>query len=236
MTRLMGLLTAKSQSPSGQSLAPQHEKPHGIPHTNAASEDRTLPSTGPEPPPMHFATQPPNFQQYASPPPPSNYPPPSNHNPLLQHLYHPQNSQDDQLRPTDPLHLLAQAQRLSMLPQHFSMPPAAMGRGPPPDQRPPPHMFQNRAYEAPPPQGLLPMPPRNGHPPPNGPFPGGPPPGPPGFLPNHPFPGPNRPMYAPDHVGHLPPPGFPHPQLGASQQEMLATLFAGLGQRPGPNH
>ncbi|WWC92404.1 uncharacterized protein L201_007361 [Kwoniella dendrophila CBS 6074] len=190
-------------------MAPAHTQSY-TPSPN--DQIRHLSSTSaPNGPPAHLS---PNFYGAPDgPPPPSQ--PPSHANALLQQLYG--NSQDRQL-PPDPLQLLNQAQRQGyQQPPHMSVPPQFI--------RPPPNMYHQEESG-----GDMSSP---GYPPQNRqpPFVNGlPPPGfmppPPPFLHHGPPRPPGYPMpnYPPQHQPPYPPPG-------SAQQDMLATLFAGLGPR-----
>ncbi|WWD20815.1 hypothetical protein CI109_105292 [Kwoniella shandongensis] len=127
-------------------------------------------------------------------------------NPLLQQLYG-----NPQERAPDPLQLLSQAQ------QQYTRPPSHLPI-PPQYARPPPGM-----YDAPPHDPTAGYPPFI-RPPPPGPFPNVPP----GYLPPPQFfQRPPPPMPA----GFAPRPPQYNAHLGPAQQDMLATLFSGLGPR-----
>lgn len=171
---------------------------------------------------------------------------PPHPNVLLQQLYNvgpspninpsPVNHPHQEHAPTDPLQLLAQAQaqrgqyvpQSQMAPQHMSLPPHFA--------RPPPGM-----YDSPPPDvptGFPPFmrPPGPGY---------GPPPGAgPGYLPIPGYyQGPSRPSgmgvqgypgpQPQQQMAPQPAQRYPPGQLNTSQQDMLSTLFAGLGPRHG---
>nr|XP_019050768.1 hypothetical protein I302_01210 [Kwoniella bestiolae CBS 10118]OCF29698.1 hypothetical protein I302_01210 [Kwoniella bestiolae CBS 10118] len=208
--KLMGLLSSKSPE---------------LPYTPSPSEQlRHLSS----PPPVadnqggHLS---PNFYGSSGGPPGPPPPPPSHANALLQQLYG-NAPQERQQLPADPLQLLNQAQRQGGYhrPPHMSLPPQFAR---PPNMYDDTNMYQPHHFarpqqphfataNGPPPPGFMPPPPP--------PFfeQGGPPPRPPGYpIPNFP----------PQQQQAAPPRPYPPPPLGPAQQDMLATLFAGLGPR-----
>ncbi|WVR08690.1 hypothetical protein IAU60_005748 [Kwoniella sp. DSM 27419] len=142
--------------------------------------------------------------------------PPSHPNALLQQLYDPS---QDRPRPSDPLQLLAQSQQQHHhnRPQHMPIPPQ-FARPQPEDNLPHPAYshYQQAPYPHGPPPGYLPPPhfyqqgpPRPTH----GPIMGFPP----------------HSAYGAPSMNQLGPPR-PYP-VDPAQQDMLATLFAGLGPR-----
>nr|XP_018259824.1 uncharacterized protein I303_07895 [Kwoniella dejecticola CBS 10117]OBR81982.1 hypothetical protein I303_07895 [Kwoniella dejecticola CBS 10117] len=165
---------------------------------------------------------------------PSHSPPPAPHaNALLQQLYGNTQERQQQHSP-DPLQLLNQAQR-----QGFPQRPAAHMSMPPQFARSPTHMYGQDELNSVDTYHTTSLN-RQQHP---HPFPNGPPqpsflppPPPPPFFPQgHPRPPPpGMPGYL---VPNFPPAGQqgapprPYPPLGPAQQDMLATLFAGLGPR-----
>jgi len=160
------------------------------------------------------------------------------------------------------VHAQRQQQMMSPPSGHQSMPAEAYIRGQPSAFRPPPLMYQQqsrgessmsrhdllRNLQQSQPQGFISAQQRHSQPPTNNPYPPPPPPGLQGFLPSQfPFPGGPRPLPGLHHGGSTfqPSPGpgdalsppqaiaYGSGQLGAAQQDMLATLFAGLGPRTG---
>ncbi|AGV15331.1 hypothetical protein, variant [Cryptococcus neoformans var. grubii H99] len=222
---LMGLLSTKSPTPKLEHNSPsQHFHQPSSPHVEIPSSMSTsnmyTSNTGFRPPHPNVLLQ----QLYAVGPSSNTNPSPVNH-PHQEHA------------PTDPLQLLAQAQAQrgqyaspsQMPPQHMSLPPHFA--------RPPPGMYDSLPPDVP-----------VGFPPFMRPSPGpgyGPPPGAgPGYVPMpsyyqgpprpsgmgvHGYPGPQPQQQMAQQPAQRYPPG----QLNTSQQDMLSTLFAGLGPRSG---
>ncbi|WWC72669.1 uncharacterized protein I206_106633 [Kwoniella pini CBS 10737] len=199
---LMGMLSSKPNPPAEHVYHPSPNEQYRHLSSPPAAEG----------PPSHLS---PSFyhSSRSSPPPPA-----PQANALLQQLYG--NTQDRQNAP-DPLQLLNQAQRqgYQQRPPHMSMPPQFA--------RPPPDMYMQEdsasdSYN----RQLSPTHFPNGPPPP-----GFMPPAPPAFFQQGP---PRPPGYHPVpnyHPAQRAGPPYPPPPLGPAQQDMLATLFAGLGPR-----
>ncbi|OCF54622.1 hypothetical protein L486_07754 [Kwoniella mangroviensis CBS 10435] len=218
--KLMGLLSSKTSPPPEQVYTP-----------SPSEQLRHLSS-----PPPSSDGQPSQFSPNYYDPSGGPLPPPSHANALLQQLYG--NAQERQPPPPDPLQLLNQAQRQGSshpraphmsLPPQFARPPPNMNMFPQQEENNmnqgyPPHFGrQPNVSHGPLPPGFMPPPPPQF-------FQQGAPPRPHGYaMPNFP------PQHPPQHLQHpqqpVPPRPYPHQPLGSAQQDMLATLFAGLGPR-----
>ncbi|WWC65276.1 uncharacterized protein I303_107893 [Kwoniella dejecticola CBS 10117] len=216
--KLMGMLSSKPAPSSEQVYTPSPSEQYRHLSSPLGASDG---------PPAHHLPSP----HYHS---PSHSPPPAPHaNALLQQLYGNTQERQQQHSP-DPLQLLNQAQR-----QGFPQRPAAHMSMPPQFARSPTHMYGQDELNSVDTYHTTSLN-RQQHP---HPFPNGPPqpsflppPPPPPFFPQgHPRPPPpGMPGYL---VPNFPPAGQqgapprPYPPLGPAQQDMLATLFAGLGPR-----